>query len=102
LKAEEGETVKVGQVVCLIDTSAARPEGSAAPAPAKEEAPKVEAAKPAEKKETVAPNPMPVAESKDSYAKGTPSPAAAKMISRKRCRYQAHCGFRKRRTHHKR
>ena len=81
LKAEEGETVKVGQVVCLIDTSAARPEGSAAPAPAKEEAPKVEAAKPAEKKETVAPNPMPVAESKDSYAKGTPSPAAAKMIS---------------------
>jgi 2-oxoglutarate dehydrogenase E2 component (dihydrolipoamide succinyltransferase) len=81
LKAEEGETVKVGQVVCLIDTSAARPEGSAAPVPAKVEAPKVEAAKPAEVKETVAPNPMPVAESKDSYAKGTPSPAAAKMIS---------------------
>jgi 2-oxoglutarate dehydrogenase E2 component (dihydrolipoamide succinyltransferase) len=81
LKAEEGETVKVGQVVCLIDTSAARPEGSAAPAPAKEEAPKAETPKPAEVKETVAPNPMPVAESKDSYAKGTPSPAAAKMIS---------------------
>jgi len=81
LKAEEGETVKVGQVVCLIDTSAARPEGSAAPAPAKEEAPKAETPKPAEAKATVAPNPMPVAESKDSYAKGTPSPAAAKMIS---------------------
>lgn len=85
LKAEEGETVKVGQVVCLIDTSAARPEG-AAPAPAKVEAPKVEATKPAEVKETVAPNPsdthrMPVAESKDSYAKGTPSPAAAKIIA---------------------
>jgi 2-oxoglutarate dehydrogenase E2 component (dihydrolipoamide succinyltransferase) len=81
LKAEEGETVKVGQVVCLIDTSAARPEGSAAPAPAKEGAPKAETPKPAEAKATVAPNPMPVAESKDSYAKGTPSPAAAKMIS---------------------
>jgi len=79
LKAEEGETVKVGQVVCLIDTAAARPEGSAAPA--KEEAPKTEAAKPVAVKETVAPNPMPVAESKDSYAKGTPSPAAAKIIS---------------------
>ncbi|MDG1919381.1 MAG: biotin/lipoyl-binding protein, partial [Schleiferiaceae bacterium] len=34
LKAEEGDTVEVGQVVCLIDTSAARPEGSAAPAEA--------------------------------------------------------------------
>jgi 2-oxoglutarate dehydrogenase E2 component (dihydrolipoamide succinyltransferase) len=79
LKAEEGETVKVGQVVCLIDTAAARPEGSAAPA--KEEAPKIEAAKPVAVKETVAPNPMPVAEAKDSYAKGTPSPAAAKIIS---------------------
>lgn len=80
LKAEEGETVKVGQVVCLIDTSAARPEG-AAPVVAKAEAPKAETPKPAEAKATVTPNPMPVAESKDSYAKGTPSPAAAKMIS---------------------
>ena len=80
LKAEEGETVKVGQVVCLIDTSAARPEG-AAPVVRKAEAPKAETSKPAETKEAVAPNPMPVAESKDSYAKGTPSPAAAKMIS---------------------
>lgn len=80
LKAEEGETVKVGQVVCLIDTSAARPEG-ATPAPAKEETPKADAPKPAVAKETVAPNPIPVAESKDSYAKGTPSPAAAKIIA---------------------
>lgn len=80
LKAEEGETVKVGQVVCLIDTSAARPEG-AAPVVAKAEAPKAETPIPAEAKATVAPNPMPVDESKDSYAKGTPSPAAAKIIS---------------------
>jgi 2-oxoglutarate dehydrogenase E2 component (dihydrolipoamide succinyltransferase) len=79
LKAEEGETVKVGQVVCLIDTSAAKPEGSTA-APAKEETPKVEAAKPVETKEA-APNPNPVVEAKDSYAKGTPSPAAAKIIA---------------------
>jgi len=79
LKAEEGETVKVGQVVCLIDTSAAKPEGSTA-APAKEEAPKEEAAKTVEKKQA-APNPNPVVEAKDSYAKGTPSPAAAKIIA---------------------
>jgi 2-oxoglutarate dehydrogenase E2 component (dihydrolipoamide succinyltransferase) len=85
LKAEEGETVKVGQVVCLIDTSAARPEGNAAPAPAKADAPQEAAPKTVEVKE-VAPNPadshrMPVAEAKDSYAKGTPSPAAAKIMA---------------------
>src|SRR5690554_8059650 len=31
LKAEEGEVVAVGQVVCLIDTSAAAPAGKEAP-----------------------------------------------------------------------
>jgi 2-oxoglutarate dehydrogenase E2 component (dihydrolipoamide succinyltransferase) len=29
LKAEEGDAVAVGAVVCLIDTSAAKPEDSA-------------------------------------------------------------------------
>ena len=66
LRAEEGDVVEVGQVVCLIDTSAERPEGGAAPA--------------------AAPNPAPVAEAKPSapatnYATGTPSPAAAKMMA---------------------
>ena len=38
LKAEEGEVVKVGQVVCLIDRSASKPAGeTAAPSPVKEE-----------------------------------------------------------------
>lgn len=66
LKAEEGDTVEVGQVVCLIDTSAARPEGSAAPAEA-------------------APNPEPVAApaapTATIYATGTASPAAKKMMA---------------------
>ncbi len=66
LKAEEGDTVEVGQVVCLIDTNAARPEGSAAPAPA-------------------APNPEPVAApaapAATTYATGTASPAAKKMMA---------------------
>ncbi|MGB1184321.1 MAG: 2-oxoglutarate dehydrogenase complex dihydrolipoyllysine-residue succinyltransferase [Schleiferiaceae bacterium] len=68
LKAEEGDVVEVGQVVCLIDTSAARPEGGAAPAAA-------------------APNPEPVAEKAapaapkaETYATGTASPAAKKMM----------------------
>ena len=37
LKAEEGDAVAVGAVVCLIDTSAAKPAGDA---PAKTEAKK--------------------------------------------------------------
>jgi 2-oxoglutarate dehydrogenase E2 component (dihydrolipoamide succinyltransferase) len=79
LKAAEGDTVAVGQVVCLIDTSAARPEGSApAAAPKKEEAPAPKAAEKAP-----VPNPMPVAEEKKpaTYAEGTASPAATKMMA---------------------
>ncbi len=81
LKAAEGDVVKVGQVVCLIDTSAERPAGSAAPvaeAPKTEQAPVKEAAPVAEKTAAPTPNPGPVS---DSYAKGTPSPAAAKIMA---------------------
>ena len=79
LKAEEGDVVQVGQVVCLIDMDAAKPAGSAAPAaeaPKQEEAPK--AAEPAK---TEAPKPAPVAA--QSYATGTPSPAAKKILDEK-------------------
>lgn len=84
LKAEDGDTVAVGAVVCLIDTSAEPPAdfvsgGSAsteeAPAPA------------AETKPAPAPNPDPVkAQPKEdttakSYAAGTPSIAAAKIMA---------------------
>jgi 2-oxoglutarate dehydrogenase E2 component (dihydrolipoamide succinyltransferase) len=76
LKAAEGDVVKVGQVVCLIDTSAARPAG----APAASEAPKTEApaAPVAAAPASPAPNPEPV--KSDSYAAGSASPAAAKML----------------------
>ena len=37
LKAEEGDAVGVGEVVCLIDTDAEKPEGGAAQASKKEE-----------------------------------------------------------------
>ncbi len=72
LKAAEGDVVKVGQVVCLIDTSAARPAGAPAAAPAQSAAPQPEA--PA----AAAPNPDPVKPA--SYASGSASPAAAKII----------------------
>ena len=72
LKAEEGDAVNVGEVVCLIDTSAAKPEGDTA-APAKEET-KVETPKKEEVK--------PASDSK-TYATGTPSPAAKKILDEK-------------------
>jgi 2-oxoglutarate dehydrogenase E2 component (dihydrolipoamide succinyltransferase) len=64
LKAEEGDAVAVGAVVCLIDTSAAKPAGDT---PAKIEA-KVEEKKPE------APKTAP--EAPKTYASQTPSPAA--------------------------
>lgn len=74
LKAEEGDAVAVGQVVCLIDTEAARPEGSTAePAPA-EETPKVE-----EEKEKTPTTPAKT----ETYATGTASPAAKKVLAEK-------------------
>ncbi|MCG8803404.1 2-oxoglutarate dehydrogenase complex dihydrolipoyllysine-residue succinyltransferase [Tenacibaculum finnmarkense] len=70
LKAEEGDAVEVGAVVCLIDMSAAKPAGGSsteaktAEAP-KAVAPKVEAPKAA------------------TYATGTASPAAKKVLAEK-------------------
>ncbi|MES2864473.1 MAG: 2-oxoglutarate dehydrogenase complex dihydrolipoyllysine-residue succinyltransferase [Bacteroidota bacterium] len=71
LKAEEGDAVAVGQVVCHIDTAAAKPDGATA-APAVEKAPEV-------KKEEV--KAAPAAEK--TYATGTPSPAAKKILDEK-------------------
>lgn len=76
LKASEGDAVAVGAVVCLIDTSAAKPSGSA-PAEAK---PAVEAPK-AEEKKVEAPKVAPVAEK--TYATQAPSPAARKILDEK-------------------
>ena len=70
LKAEEGDAVAVGAVVCLIDTSAAKPSGNA---PAKTEEKKVE-----EKKAEVK-----VEAPKITYAASTPSPAAKKILDEK-------------------
>ena len=69
-KAEVGDAVEVGAVVCLIDTSAAKPEGGEAPkattpTPEVVAAPKVEAAV------------------NTTYATGSASPAAKKILSEK-------------------
>ncbi len=72
LKAEEGDAVAVGAVVCLIDTSAAKPAGG--------ETPKAEASK-VEEKKVEAPKVAPVAEK--TYATQAPSPAAKKILNEK-------------------
>ncbi|KQO34354.1 2-oxoglutarate dehydrogenase [Flavobacterium sp. Leaf82] len=81
LKAEEGDAVAVGAVVCLIDTDGVKPAGDAPAAPAAE-APKAEAPKAEVKAE--APKAAPVqAPAATSYAAGTPSPAARKILDEK-------------------
>ena len=81
LKAEEGDAVAVGAVVCLIDTDGVKPAGDAPAAPAAE-APKAEAPKAEAKVEApkAAPAQAPAA---TSYAAGTPSPAARKILDEK-------------------
>ena len=70
LKAEEGDAVAVGAVVCLIDMAATKPEGSgqsavsSKPVVENEDSPKTE-------------------ETKSTYATGTPSPAAKKVLEEK-------------------
>ena len=78
LKAEEGEVVQVGQVVCLIDMDAAKPEGSS-------EAPKVEVKEQpkAEEPKAEAPKKEEKPAAATTYATGTPSPAAKKILDEK-------------------
>ncbi len=79
LKAEEGDAVGVGEVVCLIDTSAAKPEGAKE---TKTTTDKAAATAAAEKKTTPAKEEKPV-ETPKTYASGSPSPAARKILDEK-------------------
>lgn len=81
LKAEEGDTVEVGQVVCLIDRSASKPEGDVSnDKNDKEEKKEEKKNEPAKKdnKEQVKPQ-----QKTESYATGAPSPAAKKILDEK-------------------
>jgi len=69
LKAEEGDAVVVGEVVCLIDTEASKPEGLTES--------KKEVVKELKKEVPV------VQAKKENYATGTASPAAKKILSEK-------------------
>ena len=69
LKAEEGDTIEVGAVCCLIDTSAKAPAKKAAPASKVEPTP------------APAPASAPALAAKATHAAGHPSPAAKKMLA---------------------
>ena len=71
LKANQGDAVAVGAVVCLIDTDAAKPVGIKEPVTIKAVEKPIE--KPAEVQVAV----------KKSYASGAPSPAAKKLLDEK-------------------
>jgi 2-oxoglutarate dehydrogenase E2 component (dihydrolipoamide succinyltransferase) len=71
LKAEEGDAVAVGAIVCLIDTSAEKPEGAEKDSK-EEQAPKAEVQKP-----------MKAEAETTTYATGSASPAAKKILAEK-------------------
>ena len=75
LMAAEGDVVKVGQVVCLIDTSAAKPAGITTPEKEIESPKSASNAIP-----QPSPNPDPIIKA-DNYAAGTASPAASKLMA---------------------
>lgn len=103
LKAKEGDVVAVGDVVCTIDTEAEKPGGkdnetetyekagdesggeNAAPDLDKARAKNkdTEAMAPAETKATEKTSAAPQKEEKKSYASGSPSPAAKKILEEK-------------------
>ncbi len=87
LKAEEGDVVEVGQVVCLIDTDAKKPEDSTGSSKGEEQT----SSSSSEKKEQESSKDESEQKSSSSseksgettYASGSPSPAAKKILDEK-------------------
>ena len=90
LKAEEGDAVAVGQVVCLIDTDAPKPGGDAGDKKAEKEIEEQRESKDtkadSEKAEPLTETPSKSStpsQKQDTYASGSPSPAAKKILEEK-------------------
>lgn len=92
LKAEVGDAVEVGAIVCLIDTSAEKPGGAskaASDAKGGDEGSEGNVEEDLKEKQKETPNkkdsekaPQPT-QGKETYASGTPSPAAKKILDEK-------------------
>ncbi|APG60973.1 2-oxoglutarate dehydrogenase complex dihydrolipoyllysine-residue succinyltransferase [Christiangramia salexigens] len=90
LKAEEGDVVEVGEVVCLIDTEAEKPGGdSGDKSPEEEEKERQESKdskKDSDKADAKSEEPSKSStpsQKQDTYATGSPSPAAKKILDEK-------------------
>jgi 2-oxoglutarate dehydrogenase E2 component (dihydrolipoamide succinyltransferase) len=95
LKAEEGDAVAVGEVVCIIDTDAPKPGGDSkkedkgdsaeedVEKERKEEPTKADSEKAPAKKETPSKSSTPSQKQDKNYATGSPSPAAKKILDEK-------------------
>ncbi len=90
LKAEEGDAVAVGAVVCLIDTDAPKPEGKEDDEPETYKNPGDETGKgnaapdlDKQRAETSKSTEKAPPADKKTYASGTPSPAAKKILDEK-------------------
>ena len=90
LKAEEGDTVAVGEVVCLIDTEAEKPGGGdkeSAEEEVEEQQEKKESKENSDKAPAKTEEPSksstPSQKQDDTYATGSPSPAAKKILDEK-------------------
>ncbi len=91
LKAEEGDVVEVGEVVCLIDTDAEKPGGGSDDKPAEEEEKERQESKESKedsnkahaKTEEPSKSSTPSQKQDDTYATGSPSPAAKKILDEK-------------------
>mgnify|MGYP002629437101 FL=1 len=82
LKAAEGDAVAVGSIVCLIDTSAAKPSGNEQPKSSE----KKEEPKPISQPSPTTNNQQPTTINQQpttTYASGTASPAAKKVLAEK-------------------
>ena len=83
-KAEEGDAVAVGEVVCLIDTEAEKPGGSDEDSDKEKESEDKDSDKP--EAETEKPSKLSTQsqeQDKKTYATGTPSPSAKKIMDEK-------------------
>ena len=72
LKAEEGDAVAVGAVVCLIDMDGKKPKGESSKVKGENEKVKIET-------KTIEPTPQ----TQETYATGSASPAAKKILAEK-------------------
>ncbi len=76
LKAEEGDAVAVGAVVCLIDMDAAKPKSAGSEKKAQKK-------EPSESEKKSEPEKAEEKTEEKTYASGTPSPAARKILDEK-------------------